>query len=168
MARYLAAADAVLALIDPLRFPDVRERVSLRTPLPSPMRPEQEAVASFNRITALLLAGTGQQLIDKPVAVVLSKVDALSYLLEPGSPLRKPRPLKPYFDEIDGLAVQEQVRTMLKNWGASGLDETARRHYSRCRYFGASALGSTPTENNRVADQGPSYRVTDPCLWLAE
>ncbi len=167
MARYLAAADAVLVLIDPLRFPDVRERVSRRTPLPSPMRPEQEAVASFNRITALLLAGGGQQLIDKPVAVVLSKVDALSYLLESDSPLRKPRPLKPYFDEMDSLAVQEQVRVMLKNWGASGLDETVQRHYSRCRYFGVSALGATPTENNRVSDQGVHpYRVTDPHLWL--
>ncbi|MGH3273917.1 MAG: SAV_2336 N-terminal domain-related protein [Streptosporangiaceae bacterium] len=167
MARYLAAADAVLVLIDPLRFPDVRERVSRRTPLPSPMRPEQEAVASFNRITALLMAGTGQQLIDKPVAVVLSKVDALSYLLEPDSPLHRPSPMKPYFEEMDNLTVQDQVRAMLKNWGASGLDETVRRHYSRCRYFGVSALGATPTENNRVADQGiHPYRVTDPHLWL--
>jgi hypothetical protein len=59
MARYLAAADAVLVLIDPLRFPDVRERVSRRTPLPSPMRPEQEAVASFNRTPHSCWRGPG-------------------------------------------------------------------------------------------------------------
>jgi hypothetical protein len=167
MARYLAAADAVLVLIDPLRFPDVREQMSRRTPLPSPMRPDEEAVASFNRITALLLAGTAQQRIDKPVAIVLSKVDALWHLLEPDSPLRRPSPVRPYFDEADNQAVQAQVRTMLKNWGAPGLDETVRRSYTRCRYFGISALGSTPTEKNRVAEQGVHpYRATDPFLWL--
>jgi Double-GTPase 2 len=167
MARYLAAADAVFVLLDPLRLPDVRQRVSRRIPLPQPERPNDEVVASFNRITSLLLAGTGQQRVDKPVALILSKVDALGHLMEPDSPLRKPNPPQPYFDEADNLAVQEQVRTLLAEWGAAGLDETVRKHYSRCRYFGISALGATPTEDNRVRDAGPRpYRATEPFMWV--
>ncbi len=167
MARYLAAADAVFVLLDPLRLPDVRQRVSRRIPLPQPERPKDEVVASFNRITSLLLAGTGQQRVDKPVALILSKVDALGPLMEPDSPLRKPNPPRPYFDEADNLAVQEQVRTLLAEGGAAGLDDTVRKHYSRCRYFGISALGKTPTEDNRVRDAGPQpYRVTEPFMWV--
>lgn len=167
MARYLAAADAVFVLLDPLRLPDVRQRVSRHIPLPKPERPNDEVVASFNRITSLLLAGTGQQRVDKPVALILSKVDALGHLMEPDSPLRRPNPPQPYFDEADNLAVQEQVRTLLAGWGAAGLDETVRKHYSRCRYFGISALGATPTEDNRVRDAGPRpYRATEPFMWV--
>ncbi len=167
MARYLAAADAVFVLLDPLRLPDVRQRVSRRIPLPKPERPNDEVVASFNRITSLLLAGTGQQRVDKPVALILSKVDALGHLMEPDSPLRKPNPPQPYFDEADNLAVQEQVRSLLAEWGAAGLDDTVRKHYSRCRYFGISALGVTPTEDNRVRDAGPwPYRATEPFMWV--
>ncbi|HUY51873.1 MAG TPA: SAV_2336 N-terminal domain-related protein [Streptosporangiaceae bacterium] len=165
MARYLAAADAVLVLIDPLRFPDVRRRLGRRTPMPSPMRPEEEPVAAFNRITSLLLAGTGQERIDKPVAVVLSKVDALR--LDPDSPLRRPSPLQPYFDETDNLAVQEQVKKLLKSWGGAGLDETARENYTRCRYFAVSALGVTPTEHNQIPPHGiRPYRAAEPFLWV--
>lgn len=166
MARYLAAADAVFVLLDPLRLPDVRQRVSKRTPLPHPVRPSDEVVASFNRVTSLLLAGTGQQRVDKPVAVILSKVDALRQLMEPDSPLRKPSQPRPYFDETDNLAAQEQVRALLADWGAGELDDTVRRRYSRCRYFGISALGATPTEDNRVRAAGPEpYRVTEPFMW---
>jgi hypothetical protein len=156
----------VFVLLDPLRLPDVRQRVSKRTPLPHPVRPSDEVVASFNRITSLLLAGTGQQRVDKPVAVILSKVDALRHLMEPDSPLRRPTPPRPYFHETGNLAVQEQVRALLADWGAGELDDTVRQRYSRCRYFGISALGATPTEDNRVRAAGPQpYRVTEPFMW---
>jgi hypothetical protein len=167
MARYLAAADAVLVLIDPLQFHAVRDQLSPGTPMPKRAAGAGGPVAVFDRITSLLLAGTGQELIEKPVAIVLSKLDALWQLLASDDLLCLPRPVTPIFDSKDSLAMQQQVRAMLERWGASAIDQTAHQHYKRCRYFAVSALGTTPTANNRVPEEGiHPYRVTEPFMWL--
>ena len=51
--------------------------------------------------------------------------------------------------------------------GRVRIDRITRTHYRTYRYFGVSALGETPTEDNRVSARGiRPYRVTSPVLWL--
>lgn len=167
MARYLAAADAVFVLIDPLQFGAVRDQLRPGTPMPSQAWGMGEPVAVFDRITRLLLAGTGQQQIDKPVAIVLSKLDVLWQLLASGDLLRAPKHVTPAFDDNDSLAIHRVVRAMLEDWGAPTIDQMARRYYKQFRYFAISALGVTPTAHNRIPEQGiHPHRVTEPFMWL--
>ncbi|MGH3274932.1 MAG: SAV_2336 N-terminal domain-related protein, partial [Streptosporangiaceae bacterium] len=167
MARYLAAADAVIVLIDPLQFESVRRQVSQDNPVPRLPGGTREPTVVFDRITRLLQAGAGQQVIEKPVAIVLSKIDALWQLLPEGDLLRVPRPVLQVFDSKDSLALQRQARVMLDEWGASSIDRTVREHYKVCRYFAVSALGASPASGNKVPEQGVRpYRVTEPFMWL--
>jgi hypothetical protein len=165
MTHYLGAADGVVALIDPLQFATVRDIIGREKKLPPVLKPDQ--VLAFERITSLLLRNSGGVTIDKPVAVVVTKLDEVRDLLPPDSILRAPAGLSPYFDQVDSAAVQEQVEHMLNEWGAARLIQLIRDHYSRSRFFAVSSLGFPPVSNNRVSPQGiQPYRVTDPFMWL--
>jgi GTPase SAR1 family protein len=167
VARYLSAADGIMVVVDPLQLGRVRERLRRTAELPPLLRSDERPVASFDRITRLLLAGSGTNTIDKPVALVLTKLDMLRPLLQPDSPLRATAPDAPYFDALDSAAVQQQVSDTLNEWNAIGLHELARENYTRYRFFPVSALGAPPTATNRVPPQGITpYRVTDPFMWL--
>jgi hypothetical protein len=165
MTRYLAAADGVITLIDPLQLPYVRNMLSPDVALPPALPPDQ--ISAFERITELLLAGSGTTVVSKPVAVVLTKVDALWKLLPEGSALREPQQPAPVFDEPANSVVERETIDLLKKWGAGRVIETAQKSYSRSRFFAVSSLGAPPTDGNRVAPQGiRPHRVTDPFIWL--
>lgn len=167
MARYLAAADGVMVLIDPLQFEHIRDLLDPGTPLPARAQPQEEPIAALDRITRLLLAGSDGNRIEKPVAIVLTKLDMLSHLLPDDSALRMPWPEGTFFDRLDSVAVQAQVGELLERWGAPDIDRILRQNYSRSRYFAVSALGTVPTPDNRIGTQGiQPYRVTDPFLWM--
>ena len=60
-----------------------------------------------------------------------------------------------------------QIEALLHEWDGRRIDYFLQNNYRTYRYFGVSALGDTPTEDNRVSEKGiQPYRVTDPFLWL--
>jgi hypothetical protein len=165
MTRYLSAADGVIALIDPLQLPLVREILGQNNTLPPVLEPDQ--ISAFERITRLLLKGSDGTIIDKPVAIVLTKIDAIRDLLAPDSVLRAPAELTPWFNQVDSAAVQAQVEAILDSWGTGRLTDIARKSYSCSKFFAISSLGFPPVSPNRVAPQGiQPYRITDPFMWL--
>lgn len=167
VARYLSAADGIMVVVDPLQFGRVRELLRPITELPPLLPAGERPTASFDRITRLLLAGSGTSVIDKPVALVVTKLDMLRPLLPPDSPLRAAAPELPYFDALDSAAVQQQMSDMLNEWDATEISQLAYDNYTRYRFFPTSALGAPPTADNRVPPQGITpYRVTDPFMWL--
>jgi len=165
MTRYLAAADGVIALVDPLQLPRVRELLDPTFALPPLLPPDQ--VSAFERITELLLADADGTVIAKPVAIALTKIDTLWSLLPRDSTLRRPAEVTPSFNVADSLAVQQEVMTLLAGWGAGEIVDLARKHYSASRFCAVSSLGEQPTDSNRVSPRGVRpYRITDPFLWL--
>jgi hypothetical protein len=172
--RCLGAADGILLLLDPLQMPAARELAEPGTRLPDPGHGDDPLTALQN-LTDLLHgrkapSGSGEEpgpLIERPLAIVFTKMDALLPSLPETSPLRRPSPRAPYFDEQDSLAVHAEIRRLVDRWHGSGIDRDARLNYRTYRYFGVSALGETPTGDNRVSARGVRpYRVTDPMLWL--
>jgi uncharacterized Zn-finger protein len=166
MTRYLAAADGVVALIDPLQLPAARAQLGSTVALPPLLSPDQPS--AFVRITELLRAGLGgAAVVDKPVAIVLTKIDTLWSLLPADSALRMPAEVSPFFDVTDSAAVQQEVTSLLAGWGAGHIVDLAREHYSCSRFFAVSSLGAQPTDSNQVSADGiRPYRITDPFLWL--
>jgi hypothetical protein len=165
MTRYLAAADGVIALVDPLQLPEVRRLVTDDVVLPPLIEPDQ--ISAFERITQLLAESNGGNLIEKPAAIVVTKLDAVENLLAPDNVLRSPAEVTPFYDQLEGAAVQIQIKEILTEWGAARLVETAQQYYAASRFFGVSSLGYPPVSANRVAPQGiRPYRVMDPFMYL--
>jgi hypothetical protein len=167
---YLNAASGILLLLDPLQMRGARELAAPGSRLPTPGGPEDEPATVLEIITDVLLAPGADKAgkrIDKPLAIVFTKVDALLQSLKETSPLLRSPPRNRYFDEADSMAVHAEIQRLLARWEGSRIDHIARLNYRRYRYFGVSALGETPTEDNRVSARGiRPYRVTDPVLWL--
>jgi hypothetical protein len=164
MARYLMGADAVVITIDPLQLPTVRQELPGDIALP-PV--PQDPMGSLERITRLLVAGAKTDVIDKPVAVVLTKLDAIRDLLPGHAVLRTAPPAGRNFDWTDSDRVQDEVERFLRTYGADELTRTLRRRYSNWRYFAVSALGAPPTsENNLSSAEIRPHRIADPVLWI--
>ena len=167
--RYLGAADGILLLLDPLQMRGARELAKPGTRLPTPDGPDEPATVLEN-VTDLLLASEGKKpnkRIDKPLAIVFTKMDALLHDLKETSPLLRSPSKEAYFDERDSLEVHAEIQRLLARWEGSRIDQIAQLHYRRYRYFGVSALGETPTQDNRVAARGiRPYRVASPILWI--
>jgi hypothetical protein len=165
LTRYLTGADGVLLLMDPLQLARARSRAVSGTLLPETDLVQEGPVAVLDRITKVLLGGAGR--VEKPVAIVLTKLDALWHDFSPDSALRRPPPEIPGFPHYDGHDVHQDVRRLLGEWGGEAIESIMNTNYARWGYFGVSSLGAPPTPENRVPAGYPRpYRVADPFLWL--
>jgi hypothetical protein len=168
--QYLAAADGVVLLLDPLQMRGARGLAAPGTLLPTPGAVGDEPANVLENITDLIMAKEGikaRQRISKPLAIVFTKMDALLHDLKETSPLLRPPVHTQHFDERDSLAVHAEIQRLLARWEGSRIDQIARKNYRTYRYFGVSALGETPTEQNHVSPRGVRpFRVTGPFVWM--
>lgn len=167
MVNYLAAADAIIVMLDPLQFPGARRRLNRGGPLPVAAPAEEQPGVALDRVTQMLHVGTGGGKIDKPVAVVLTKLDMLWPMLPADSVLRAPPVSTTYFDSQESLEIQAGVTGMLSDWEAPEIDAIVRKNYACGRFFAVSSLGAAPAAGNSAPNQGiHPYRVLDPFMWL--
>ena len=167
--RYLASADGIILLLDPLQMPGARALAKPGTRLPSQATLAERPENVLSRITDLLQAQLNRPnaRIKTPIAVAFSKLDALRHDFPSGSPLRRPPSTASAFDSQDSLDVHAYIQSLLHEWGGEQIDRMLSNQYARYRYFGVSSLGEPPTADDRVAPSGiQPYRVPDPFLWL--
>ena len=167
--RCLGAADSVLLLLDPLQMRGARQLAAPGTLLPTPGSADDEPAAVLERVTDLLSGAGGKpdKRISKPLAIAFTKMDTLLHGLNETSPLLRSPPKEPYFDERDSLAVHTEIQRLLARWEGTRIDKVAQLNYRTYRYFGISALGETPTPDNRVSPRGiRPFRVASPVLWI--
>jgi GTPase SAR1 family protein len=164
--RYITEAEGLVFLLDPLQIPAVRERLP-RMPGP-PADPLSEPTYLVDRLCDLFeshkdIRAGGR--IKVPVAFVLSKVDAVWPLIEPGSILRRPGE---HFGELRRReldSIHTEVWNCLETWIGSSFNNRVERAFSRFRYFAASALGGSADGAGRLETVAP-LRVEDPFLWI--
>lgn len=162
MAHYLAATDVVIFTVDPLQFDAIRQRVPLDVALPGP----QDPVASLERVTRMLTAIAKTEMIDKPTAVLLTKLDAIWDQLPPDSVLRQVPATLDHFDEGDSTQVHDAVAAFLTENGGAEIVRKLTTRYRNWRFFAVSALGSPPTAANELTGEIRPHRIADPLLWI--
>lgn len=169
---YLAAADGIILLVDPLQMRAVRDRLPVDSDLPLPVveTPPQQIAADLAAQLRAHGRGSTRGRVTTPVAVAVTKTDSLSPLLGPHSPLlRNADHSSGAVDEDDRLAVHEEMESLLDGWDSGALLRQLERDFARLSLFGLSALGSPPPAD-APADapkSGPRpLRVEDPLLWL--
>lgn len=165
---YLAAADAIIFVVDPLQISTVRKAVGGSVPLPDRTRNQVEML---QRTAALLRERHGlppTARIGTPLAVTVAKIDAVRALLAPGSPLLRSGRHDGRYDDGDGLLVHDEVRALLHEWAdGDALVTAAETSFATHRFFGMSALGTAPVSATAVSPRGiHPLRVEDPLLWL--
>ena len=173
--RYLAAADGIVLLLDPLQMRGARPLADPGTLLPEESTGQDDPAHVLARITGLLHDALGTprgRRIKRPIAVAFSKMDALDGALPLESPLLTGSPAGPgEFDDADSRAVHDEISVLLDKWQGSGMETVLEQNFECFRFFGLSALGAGPVRDEHDAQRVSGYgvrprRVQDPFLWL--
>ena len=162
----VAGAAGLLFLVDPLSFPKVRELLRL------PPAPSVDYAGRLNEIadTILLRNHLHRKNVDIPLAVVLTKVDALmhtapepeadSILFGPESSINIPR-ARGLYDENNLMQISVEVEEYLRRIAGQDFINAVDRFRPHA-YFAASALGHEASPHSIPAP----FRVEDPMIWM--
>lgn len=174
-ARYIARADGLIVLFDPLQIAGVRQEVATQAPqirLPAlNLRADPRHV--LERLWELLERSgrrmSGSKQIQIPLACTFAKTDTLRAIVEPDSALLRASAHNGRFDLADMQSVHNELEQRLEEW-LPGFATTISAKFANYRFFGVSALGSQPVPGQRPHEPehvSPSpVRVEDPFLWI--
>jgi GTPase SAR1 family protein len=184
-ARYIEHSEAVIFVIDPLRFDGLRQ---LAENIDEAKSDTSSSTYDKNEYNSVFVIGNTAELIrralkirtDKPidmyVAIVISKMDLFLEESFKGQTLynESPHAELGYFDMQDCLTVDREITEWLIENGESEFVNALEQnflfkktafHKKKCFLFGVSAFGSAPDEDGSLPQVHP-HRALDPLLWL--
>jgi hypothetical protein len=166
-ARYITQSHGLVLLVDPLQIPAVRDELEGSVELPDAA---VDPYAMLGRISGLIREARevppGRQ-IELPLAIAVSKFDAVRSLLPEGHPVFALPAHNGRFDAKIGRSISAAVRSDLVAWLGERLDIYVGQEFARSSYFGVSALGASPVDS-RLANGVAPHRVEDPILWMLD
>jgi hypothetical protein len=166
-ARYITQSHGVILLLDPLQIPAVRDELGSSVELPAET---PDAYAMLGRISALIREARGipaGKPIDVPLAIAVSKFDAVRPLLPEGHAVFSLPSHDGRFDPQVARSISAAVRSDLGGWLGERLDSFVKQEFAQTSYFGLSALGANPVDG-RLPNGVAPLRVEDPILWMLD
>jgi hypothetical protein len=166
-ARYITQSHGLVLLLDPLQIPAVRDELSGDVELPDEA---VDAYSMMGRVTGLIREARGipaDRQIDVPLALAVSKFDAVRPLLPEGHPVFSLPAHDGRFDPKVAASISAAVRSDLADWLGERLDSFVKEEFERTAYFGVSALGEGPVAG-RLPNGVAPHRVEDPILWMLD
>lgn len=164
--RYIYNSSGIVFLLDPLQLEHVREMLPEGSPLPEQ---NTEIEDLLSRTANLIRKANGikmDKLIDIPVAVAFSKMDAVESLVDASSCINYPSKhvSKGCFDLSDFEDMNGTMESLVRSWGGENFANQLSTNFENYAYFGVTALGCNP-ESDKITKLRP-HRVEDPFLWL--
>jgi len=162
--KYIYRSNGIILLLDPLQLAPVRARVGDGIVLPER---HTETSDIISRLDSLIHLGTSlgaEAHIDIPIAIALSKFDAVEDLVDAQLRVRQNSNHVGKFDLADFRTVDAEVQALIDSWGAAYVIEQVRSAFRRSGFFAFTALGASP-QGREIKNIRPR-RVADPFLWL--
>ncbi|NMM63669.1 hypothetical protein HBE96_13500 [Clostridium sp. P21] len=164
--RYIYNSSGIIFLLDPLQLEKIREDLPKGTPLPEQNTEIEDLLSRTGNLIRRANGIKMDKLIDIPVAVAFSKMDAVESLVDPSSCINySGKHIKEgYFDLADFEDVNGTMEALVRSWGGENFANQLNSNFKDYAYFGLTALGCNP-ESNKITKLRP-HRVEDPFLWL--
>lgn len=178
ISHYLSGAGMLLIMFDPLLLSSVRMEIPTET-LNASMATERQTSAPANMVSMVNSLANyirrncnippGKR-IDRRAAVVLTKLDALTEMLNgfvSTSTILKESPhvQSRAFVQSDSEMVDLEIRDWLTRQGETAFLGAIDANFKDVRVFGVSSFGRPPDLNKRLAKVRP-HRVLDPLMWF--
>ncbi len=163
--KYIYRSDGIILLLDPLQLDNVRERLDSNLPLPPQ---DTETTDMITRVTRLIRIGRNLKStskIDIPLAIALSKMDAVKSLLPADNYFNQSNDIDAYFNLENFIHIDQEVQDLIEEWGSYHLLHQVTTEFKRYGFFGLTALGKPPSAKGEVLAIEP-HRVEEPFLWL--
>jgi len=165
---YIANAQGIILLLDPLQVPEIRDKLTAKGFIGLPEQNTETARVLDVVIKVITSVKNIKDQINTPLAIVLTKIDVLEQydILPQNSCFRKESEHLDHgeFITTDFENSHIQMEALIDNWVQSSLMSYIKRfrHYA---FFGVSALGANPA-GTRLGGKVNPRRVLDPLLWL--
>lgn len=163
---YITNSSGIILLLDPLQIPAVRDRLSKDSILPEEQTNPVDIVIRVINLIRERNNLPKRQLINIPIALAFSKIDALRSILPPDSSLNRASTHDGKFDIDDSELVSSEIQAYLHEWIGPELNNLVENNFKHFSYFGLSALGSNPDVNGKLIEEISPFRTEDPFLWL--
>lgn len=165
--KYICNSQGIIFLLDPLQLPIVRTSLPTGTPLPNENTEIEDLLSRTANLIRKARKLKRNELIDIPIAVAFSKIDAVRPLIDPSSCLNYPSKhiAEKAFDMGDFEDVNGEMESLLREWSGDQFDQQIRSSFKDYAYFGLTSLGCNPHGGQKILKLRPQ-RVEDPFLWL--
>ena len=173
--KYICKSAGIIFLLDPMQIPAVRNQLDENTVARASSVDWKQATRSddiMSRVSKLIRNDRkmrSEQKIDIPVAAVFSKFDAIAPLIPEGSTILETSPHcnEKMFNMSDWHNVDNEIRSLLVEWGDESFISQVDVNYTNYSYFAVSALGmnNNPKEDRKI-DRPRPHRIEDPLLWI--
>lgn len=173
--KYICKSSGIIFLLDPMQFPVVRNQLDENIVSRASSVDWKQATRAddiMTRVSKLIRNDKhmkNEAKINIPVAAVFSKFDAIVSLIPEGSTILETSPHcdEKKFDLADWHNVDNEIRSLLIEWGAESFISQIDLNYTNYSYFAVSALGmdNNPKEDRRI-DRPRPHRIEDPLLWI--
>ena len=178
VANYLMDSAGVILLVDPYTMPGLRKTLVEGKVLSDENYIKANPIVVFDKLKEMLEHSGRKKILDRPLAITFSKIDAVVQALEnTGSPYQVSGvdlehnssfilTKRLNLSEIDQISAQLQS-VAEQRWGAGQLNAAAVASFGEenVRLFAISALGCTPDSAGKLPELQP-YRVMDPLVWI--
>lgn len=166
---YYKYIHGLLFIIDPCAISAFRLRHEQRiSAISSYLRPcESEIMQVYDRMMRMLEKKRGlrkRRRYPFPIAVIVTKVDALDLEQEIGAPAATRLMSRDPSYTTEGDAIHGLVQDFLRSYGLGNLVRNLEYQFSHVRYFSCSALGRLPVQTNTGSFM--LVRTLDPFIWL--
>jgi len=166
---YYKYIHGVIFVIDPFAISEYRRlhqtdielvRGSLRPSALNVMQAYERMMQMFEASIGIRKGGRYTQ----PIAIVMTKVDALNLEWEIGMPAAQALMAHDPSIVSEEDAISLLVRHFLYNYGLGNFVRDVESQFTNVKYFSCSALGRLPTQTDTRSFQ--PIRVLDPLVWL--
>ncbi len=173
--KYISRSSGIIFLLDPLQMPAVRNQLDenvIERSSSIDWRDVSDPDDILTRISNLIRKDRdmrSEEKIDIPVAAAFSKFDVIASLIPEGSIVleNSPHCAEKTFNLTDWHNVNNEVKSLLVEWGDEEFLSQMNSNYSDYSFFAISALGmdNSPREDGRI-DKPRPHRIEDPLLWI--
>ena len=173
--KYICKSSGIIFLLDPMQISSVRNQLDENTVSRASSVDWKQATRSddiMSRVSKLIRNDKNmkaEQKINIPVAAVFSKFDAIASLIPDGSTVLETSPhcSGKKFNMSDWHNVDNEIKSLLIEWGAESFMSQLDLNYTNYSYFAVSSLGmdNNPKENAKI-DRPRPHRIEDPLLWI--
>lgn len=173
ISRYIEGSKTLVILIDPLALPGVAAHIpeNILNWSTSAAHDEDASTDMVNGLADYIRQNCGiaaHKLIDRDVAVVFTKIDAVKDTFGSATVMQpSPHLARKGFVKADADAVDAEIRDWLESQGETtfldAIDTNFKRE--RVRFFGVSSFGQPPTASYQLGRVMP-HRVLDPLIWM--
>jgi hypothetical protein len=173
--RYICKSVGIIFLLDPMQIWTVRNQLADEIVSRASSVAIQQAARPddiMTRVSELIRNDKRMESTKKigiPVAAVFSKFDAIIPLIPPGNTILDSSPHcdAGAFVMSDWHNVNNEIKSLLKTWGATAFVQQLELNYTNYCYFAASALGldNSPRNDGRI-DRPRPHRIEDALLWI--